>query len=180
MPKQIIDGGQGAYRGSPVSPAARAGDFIFLSGQIGPIDDNGNELKGIEAQTKQAFEKMKRVLKEADASFSDVVKVTIFLRNADDFEKIGFYMSHKQEVLEELANYNKRKFGKANFCSPPKRRRSKPKHPSEKSDKLPNELRGKHFNSYWEICAALGCYRYKKFMANQSKLGKYTKKKKRA
>ena len=65
---------------------------------------------------------------------------------ADDFENIGFYMSHKQEVLEELAEYNtKKKFPKAKFCSPPKRRKNKMNHPSESSDKLPQEIRGKHY-----------------------------------
>lgn len=85
-------------------------------------------------------------------------------------------MSHKQEVLEELAEYNrKRKFDKAKFCSPPKKRKNKMKHPSEKSDKLPQELRGKHYNSYWQICADLGCVRYANFMQNQKKLGKWVK-----
>lgn len=60
---------------------------------------------------------------------------------ADDFEKIGFYMSHKQEILEELAEYNREKgFDKAKFCKPPKRIRKKQKHPSEKSKKLPSEI----------------------------------------
>jgi hypothetical protein len=91
---------------------------------------------------------------------------------ADDFEKIGFYMSHKQEVLEELADYNrKKKFAKAKFCSPPKRKKNKLKHPAEKSAKLPQEVRGKHYNSYWQICADLGCFRYAKAMENQKKLG---------
>jgi hypothetical protein len=94
---------------------------------------------------------------------------------ADDFEKIGFYMSHKQAVLEELAEYNRRKFEKAKFCTPPKRRKNKRKHPSENSEKLPPELKGKHYNSYWEICADLGCPRYAKFMATQNKISKYTK-----
>jgi hypothetical protein len=96
---------------------------------------------------------------------------------ADDFEKIGFYMSHKQAVLEELADYNKKHFEKGKFCSPPKRRKSKLKHPSENSDKLPQEIKGKHYNSYWEICADLGCYRYTKFMAKQKTFGKSTKSK---
>jgi hypothetical protein len=94
---------------------------------------------------------------------------------ADDFEKIGFYMSHKQTVLEELAAYNRKKFRKAKFCSPPKRKRSKVRHPAENSEKLPQELKGKHYNSYWEICADLGCCRYAEFMKNQKRLSKYTK-----
>jgi len=92
---------------------------------------------------------------------------------AEHFEKIGFYMSHKQEILKELANYNRKKgFKRIAFCNPPKRltRKTKPKHPSEKSRKLPPELRGKHYNSYWQICADLGCWRYAEFMKKQKKL----------
>ncbi len=97
---------------------------------------------------------------------------------ADDFEKIGFYMSHKQEILEESAGYNKEKgFSKAKFCNPPKRlgKKQKPRHPSEKSDKLPSEIRGKHYNSYWQICSDVGCIRYANFMKKQKKLSKWTK-----
>ena len=89
MPKQIIGSIPALYRGAPVSPATKAGDYIFLSGQIGPVDDKGNELKGIESQTRQALEKMKSFLKEAGASLSDVAKVTIFLVNVDDFAKMN-------------------------------------------------------------------------------------------
>jgi hypothetical protein len=92
---------------------------------------------------------------------------------ADDFEKIGFYMSHKQEILEELAEYNREKgFARANFCSPPKTEKTKPKpiHPSENSEKLPAEIRGKHYNSYWQICADLGCPRYINFIKSHERL----------
>lgn len=37
----------------PFSPAVRAGDFIFISGQGGHVDAQGNPVKGIEAQTGQ-------------------------------------------------------------------------------------------------------------------------------
>ena len=95
---------------------------------------------------------------------------------ADEFEKIGFYMSHKQEILEELAEYNrKKKFRKAKFCSPPKRITSnKPVHPEENSEKLPKELRGVHCDSYWQVCAALGCKRYMDYLKKHPKLVKFT------
>ncbi len=89
MPKQIIGAIPASYRGAPVSPGAKAGDYIFLSGQIGPVDDKGKELSGIEAQTRQALENMKSILKEGGASLSDVVKVTIFLINIGDFAKMN-------------------------------------------------------------------------------------------
>lgn len=82
---------------------------------------------------------------------------------AEDFLKVGFYISHKNRVLKILAHENKSKFGSrsSNFCDPSrggKRYRGTAKrHPGESADSLPDELRSKHFRSYWEICAAMGC-----------------------
>lgn len=73
----------------PFSPAIRAGDYIFVSGQIGFVDAKGKEVKGIEAQTRLCLDNMKRVLVAADASLDDVVKVTVFLRNEEDFAKMN-------------------------------------------------------------------------------------------
>ena len=73
----------------PLSPAVRAGDFIFVSGQGGHKDTEGREAKGIEAQTKVCLEKVKRTLTAAGASMDDVVKATIFLRNTADFTKMN-------------------------------------------------------------------------------------------
>jgi len=73
----------------PFSAAIRAGDYIFVSGQIGFTDAKGGEVKGIEAQTKQCLENVKQVLTAANASLDDVVKVTVFLRNGEDFAKMN-------------------------------------------------------------------------------------------
>ncbi len=75
--------------GHPYSSAIRAGEYIFLSGQIGSVDDRGNEVKGIEAQTKQCLENMKHVLEVAGSSLGDVVKVAVFLANVNDFAKMN-------------------------------------------------------------------------------------------
>jgi 2-iminobutanoate/2-iminopropanoate deaminase len=69
----------------PFSPGIRAGDYIFVSGQIGFVDAEGKEVKGIKAQTKQCLENIKQVLKAAGSSLDDVVKVTVFLRSEADF-----------------------------------------------------------------------------------------------
>jgi 2-iminobutanoate/2-iminopropanoate deaminase len=69
----------------PFSPAVKAGGFIFVSGQLGIVDAAGKPLAGIEAQTGQCLENMKRVLEAAGASLDDVVKVTVFLRREEDF-----------------------------------------------------------------------------------------------
>jgi hypothetical protein len=88
---------------------------------------------------------------------------------AEDFEEIGLYISHKQEILGELAAFNRKNFGKSSPCSPPKTKiRRKPKHPVEKSKSLPKSIRGRHYDSYWQICCDLGCVR----CAKQMRLGK--------
>lgn len=73
----------------PFSPAIRAGDYIFVSGQLGHVDAQGRETKGIEAQVKQCLENMKMVLAAAGSSLDDVVKVTVFLRHEKDFPKMN-------------------------------------------------------------------------------------------
>ena len=78
-----------ALPGVPYSPGMKAGDYIFVSGQVGHVDSEGNKVEGVEAQTRQTLEKMKRVLEAAGASLSDVVKATVFLVKADDFAKMN-------------------------------------------------------------------------------------------
>ena len=75
----------GAY-----SPAVRAGGFIFVSGQV-PRDPVSGELVGddIESQTIQVMANVKRGLEAADASLSDVVSVTVYLADIDDWGRFN-------------------------------------------------------------------------------------------
>ncbi len=69
----------------PFHPAIRAGDFVFLSGQVGK-DAQGNMVCGsIEEETRATLEACKRVLAEAGCTLDDVVKVTTYLEDARDF-----------------------------------------------------------------------------------------------
>ena len=69
----------------PFHPAVRAGDFIFVSGQV-PKDAEGNMFSGtIEEETRWCIEAVRRVLKEAGADLEDVVKATVYLEDARDF-----------------------------------------------------------------------------------------------
>jgi len=79
----------GALPGVPYSLGMKAGDFIFVSGQVGHVDSQGKKLEGVEAQTKQVMENMKKVLQAAGASMSDVVKCTVFLTDAEDFARMN-------------------------------------------------------------------------------------------
>ncbi len=88
MAKQVISVPT-SLPGIPFSPGMKAGDYIFVSGQVGHVDEKGNAVNGIEAQTRQVLENMKRVLETGGASLSDVVKTTVFLVKADDFSKMN-------------------------------------------------------------------------------------------
>jgi reactive intermediate/imine deaminase len=69
----------------PFYPAVRAGDFVFVSGQV-PKDADGNMFSGtIEEETKWCIEALRRTLKEAGADLDDVVKATVYLEDARDF-----------------------------------------------------------------------------------------------
>lgn len=69
----------------PLSPAVRAGDFVFVSGQV-PVDANGNIVAGgIKEQTRQVLENIKAALTLAGARMDEVVKTTAWLEDARDF-----------------------------------------------------------------------------------------------
>lgn len=84
----------------PFSPGIRAGDFIYVSGQVGFVDAEGKKVKGIEAQTRLCLENMQKVLIAGGASLMDVVKVTVFLRRQKDFAKMNrVYKEYFNEPL---------------------------------------------------------------------------------
>jgi len=72
----------GTLQGLPFSPAVRVDDLIFLSGQIG-VDLTTLRLVdgGLEPETRQTMENIRRVLETAGAGLEDLVKCTIFLEN---------------------------------------------------------------------------------------------------
>jgi 2-iminobutanoate/2-iminopropanoate deaminase len=74
----------------PYSQAIRAGNLLFLSGQI-PLDPaTGNLVDGdIEAQTRQVFSNIAAILKAAGATFDHVVSVGVFLADMNDFGKMN-------------------------------------------------------------------------------------------
>ena len=74
----------------PLSPAVKAGGVVFVSGYAGFLDRKTEALvEGIEAQTRETLEVIKDGLEAAGSSLDKVVKVTVFLRNAQDFSKMN-------------------------------------------------------------------------------------------
>jgi 2-iminobutanoate/2-iminopropanoate deaminase len=69
----------------PFHPAVRAGDFIYVSGQV-PKDEAGNMCVGnIEEETRWTILTLRRILKMDGADLDDVVKVTVYLEDARNF-----------------------------------------------------------------------------------------------
>jgi reactive intermediate/imine deaminase len=74
----------------PYSQAVRAGELVFLSGQI-PLDPaTGQLVEGdITAQTKRVMENLRAVLAAAGCGFADVVRTTIYLVDLGHFGKVN-------------------------------------------------------------------------------------------
>jgi 2-iminobutanoate/2-iminopropanoate deaminase len=75
----------GAY-----SPAVRAGDFVFISGQV-PRDPRTGALGGddVASQVRQTLANVKGALAAAGATLDDVVSVTVYLADVDDWTKFN-------------------------------------------------------------------------------------------
>jgi 2-iminobutanoate/2-iminopropanoate deaminase len=85
MIERISPPGVPAPRG-PYSPAVRAGDFIFVSGQV-PVDPATQKMVSgdIRQETRQTLTNIKSILEGCGASLADVVKCTVFLGDPNDF-----------------------------------------------------------------------------------------------
>ena len=86
MARQAISSADAPKAIGPYSQAIRAGNLLFLSGQI-PMDPaSGNLVQGdITAQTERVFQNISAVLKAAGASFDNVVRTTVFLADMNEF-----------------------------------------------------------------------------------------------
>jgi 2-iminobutanoate/2-iminopropanoate deaminase len=72
----------------PYSQGVKAGNFLFVAGQ-GAADPKTGRMagEGIETQTRQTLTNIKGIVEASGFSMRDVVKVSIFLKNMDDFKK---------------------------------------------------------------------------------------------
>ncbi len=85
MIERLSPPGVAAPRG-PYSPAVRAGDFIYVSGQV-PVDPLTNQtvLGDIQQETRQVLNNISRILEGCGASRADVVKCQVYLSDVKDF-----------------------------------------------------------------------------------------------
>ncbi|MEK9650271.1 MAG: RidA family protein [Gammaproteobacteria bacterium] len=77
----------------PYSQAIVAGDFLFVSGQIPINPTNGSlVLDSVDSQARQVFSNLQAIIAEAGASFNEVVKLTIYLTNLENFAAVNSIM----------------------------------------------------------------------------------------
>ena len=78
-------------RVGPFSHAVKAGDFLFVTGQMPTQKYDKTKLVfgGIEIQTKQVMENLKNVLNEANSNFDKVIFARVYLVNFQDFDKMN-------------------------------------------------------------------------------------------
>lgn len=79
---EIID--TGTAKAGPYNLGIKAGNLLFISGQV-----TTPEARDIKEQTIAAFEKIKKVLEAAGATISNLVKVTVFLKDISDFKEMN-------------------------------------------------------------------------------------------
>ena len=91
-----------------LSKAVRAGDFVFLTGQI-PMKNGVVVTEGsIEDQTRIVLDEIKNTLIEAGCELADVVKTMVWLKNRDDFpgfnEIYGEYFPHEPPARSAIVS----------------------------------------------------------------------------
>ncbi len=110
--KRIVNTSNAPKPIGPYNQAVISGDLMFISGQVA-FDPNTDELvlDDIQSETKQVMENLKSILEEANLSFDNVVKTTIFLSNMNDFQQVnevyGAYFSNDQAPARETVEVSR-------------------------------------------------------------------------
>lgn len=73
------------FQGAPYNQAIRAGDLVFVAGQLGLKPGDKAVDGGIAEQTEQVMRNLAAILDAAGSSLDRVLKTTVFLQNLDDF-----------------------------------------------------------------------------------------------
>lgn len=91
--KQIISTADAPQAIGTYSQAVRAGDTVYLSGQIGLDPASMQLVEGIEAQVRRVFDNLAAVAAAAGGSLADVVKLNIFLTDLGHFALVNSIMA---------------------------------------------------------------------------------------
>jgi 2-iminobutanoate/2-iminopropanoate deaminase len=90
MSKTVIYSSNAPEPIGPYSQAIKAGNILFLSGQIAIQSSTGSMItNNIEDETRQVMQNISEILKASGLTFADVVKTTIFLKDMNNFPKVN-------------------------------------------------------------------------------------------
>lgn len=90
MTKEVIYSAQAPAPIGPYSQAIKAGNMLFVSGQVAIQKSSGQVITGnIVDETAQVMKNLEEVLKSANMDFSHVVKCTIFLKDMNNFPTVN-------------------------------------------------------------------------------------------
>lgn len=87
LSRKVIQPAKSPKTGLPYSPGILAGDTLYLSGHLGRDPQTSKLVPGgVEAETRQALANLREVLRAAGMDFEDVVSVTTFITDFNDFD----------------------------------------------------------------------------------------------
>lgn len=89
MEKFIVHTDQAPAAVGPYSQAVRAGNVVYIAGQIGIDPATGTLRHGLEAQTQQVLNNLQAILRAAGTDMDHVVKTTIFLTDLSAFQTVN-------------------------------------------------------------------------------------------
>lgn len=95
MSKQVISTTDAPAAIGTYSQAVRAGDTVYLSGQIGLDPASGQLVEGIDAQIERVFANLVAVARASGGSLTDAVRVTIYLTDLGHFAKVNEAMARQ-------------------------------------------------------------------------------------
>jgi reactive intermediate/imine deaminase len=94
MPRQPISTDRAPAAIGPYSQAVRAGNTVYLSGQVALDPASGDVVAGgIEAQARRAFDNLKAVCEAAGGSLDDVMRVGLYLTDLGEFATVNAVMA---------------------------------------------------------------------------------------
>lgn len=87
--KQVLHTEKAPAAIGPYAQGWKVGDMVYTSGQLGIYMETGKLAEGVEAQARASMRNVGEILKAAGASYSDVVKTTIFVKDLADFKTVN-------------------------------------------------------------------------------------------
>ncbi len=106
--KEVIIPAGGAKPLAPYSPGIRVGDFVYTAGQVGLDPATGKLVEGgVQAETRQALENLKKILDAAGSGMAQVIKTTVFMTDMANYGPIneiyGQYFSEEPPARSAVA-----------------------------------------------------------------------------